>query len=191
MGNPQAENRLDLDGLEKVAREATPGEWGAVSRYVGVASGGGFIAECRNFPGDSKVAMAEANARHIATFDPPTVLALLSQARLLKERTRERDEAMREADHQRRCAQEWFDRELSAERLLEEVVGAAEELRDAAVMVGYAMGELKSRPTKQHLNQWSASLHGPSRRVREIIARIEDEALAKAKSAAGAAEPQR
>lgn len=88
-----------LAKLEEVARAATPGEWGAVlasdqrgqptpfyaglicliqdggpGERVSVVASGGYVPS----------RLWEANATHIAAFDPPTVLALIARIRELE-----------------------------------------------------------------------------------------------------------
>lgn len=84
----------DLDGLEKVARAASQGEWKAIRDRrrmcpwrVESADGHAYIADIPQ-PTRDAYAIFEANARHIATFDPPTVLALIAENRRLIERLR-------------------------------------------------------------------------------------------------------
>lgn len=82
---------LDLDALEKVAREATQGPWVQDSSPYGpmgtiwagmTPSGNGNPGRLTaNVVGDS--AEAEANAAYLATFDPPTVLRLIETQREL------------------------------------------------------------------------------------------------------------
>lgn len=81
---------LDLDALEKVARAATPGEWRSASPKD---SGTIFIQsrEVRHPNAEGRwadVAMVskicwdyDKDADYIATFDPPTCIALLDAAR--------------------------------------------------------------------------------------------------------------
>ena len=83
---------LDLDKLEAVAEAAIEGEWStderalprvgatrysAITRVV-VARDGEHEMQVSSWSG------TEANATHIATFDPPTVLALIAEVRLLR-----------------------------------------------------------------------------------------------------------
>ncbi|RAK68763.1 hypothetical protein [Phenylobacterium kunshanense] len=93
---------LDLDALEKVARDATPGSWEyrAVFPYDWgwVTDGdGAFIAQIKDprvFGGALDMHRADktdpwaANATHVSTFDPPTVLRLLAALRAQAERVR-------------------------------------------------------------------------------------------------------
>ena len=95
---------LDLDELERVAREATPGPWmkhdheGPYSfdkpaewvGYAWVGFGGesdgrfqGVVADLdrRKDASPAYRAQAAADAKHIATFDPPTILTLIAAAR--------------------------------------------------------------------------------------------------------------
>ena len=77
---------LDLDALAEVARKATPGDWVAYFEedYAAVmrhdrAKSSLRVATVFNFEdGDEVDASARADATHVATFDPPTVLALLA-----------------------------------------------------------------------------------------------------------------
>lgn len=66
---------LDLDALEAVARAATPGPWHQGAHYIGA---GGE-------PHDPEVQVGQASvipdAKHMAAFDPPTVLALIARLR--------------------------------------------------------------------------------------------------------------
>ncbi len=75
---------IDLDALEATARAATPGPW-----LIGNSEMYGPSAITRDAEGlpqvqDQWVCDADAghpNAEHIATFDPPTVLALIARLR--------------------------------------------------------------------------------------------------------------
>ena len=66
---------LDLDALRKIAEAATRGPWWTGQHSLGarkidvMADGGWYMPK------------TEADAAHIATFDPPTVLALIAKAR--------------------------------------------------------------------------------------------------------------
>ena len=76
---------MELNELRKIAEAATPGPWGLWNPAVGeshiaiankvawrsVVSATGFV--------DDEFIPHWADANHIATFDPPTVLALLSR----------------------------------------------------------------------------------------------------------------
>ncbi|TBW33581.1 hypothetical protein EYW49_20075 [Siculibacillus lacustris] len=71
---------IDLDKLEAVAKAATPCEWRRL----------GFSVRSSYFDGEHEVARIDcqwgpnadgANVEHISTFDPPTVLALISRLR--------------------------------------------------------------------------------------------------------------
>ena len=66
---------LDLDALEAVARAATPGPWHQGAHYIGA---GGE-------PHDPEVQVGQASAirdaKHMATFDPPTVRALIARVK--------------------------------------------------------------------------------------------------------------
>lgn len=103
---------LDLDVLEKVAREATPGHWHQAGlpwfqTGAGVLAGspdphiGYMIADTEPWDGDREeyaenggqlnIASADADAAHIATFDPPTVLKLISTLRAQQAKITEQD----------------------------------------------------------------------------------------------------
>ena len=82
---------LDLDALEAVARAATPGPWEA-EPYLYTADDDWVRVTS---PSDGPLfnlaeGVEPVNASHIATFDPPTVLALIAK---LREAEQERDEA--------------------------------------------------------------------------------------------------
>ena len=69
------EPALDLDGLRKIAEAATRGPWwtgqhSLGARKIDVMSDGGW-----------HMPKTEADAAHIAAFDPPTVLRLIELAR--------------------------------------------------------------------------------------------------------------
>lgn len=79
-----------LDEMERIAKEATDGPWSVVAYGDGDSLA---IHEGRDWricfmatPGETMGAMEriEANAEFIATFDPPTVLSLLSHIRGLR-----------------------------------------------------------------------------------------------------------
>lgn len=81
---------LDLEALKKVALKATSGPWDVVAYGDGDSLA---IHEGRDWricfmatPGETRGAMEriEANAAHIATFDPPTCLALISRLEALE-----------------------------------------------------------------------------------------------------------
>lgn len=79
---------LNLDDLEAIARAATPGPW-----LIGNSQMFGPHAITRDAAGltqvqDAWICDADAghpNAAHIATFDPPTVLALITELKSTKE----------------------------------------------------------------------------------------------------------
>jgi len=68
-------SEIDIGKLRAVAEAATPGEWSGIL-YVD-APEGGIVSK------DENITIAEMtephNIAHISTFDPPTVLALLSR----------------------------------------------------------------------------------------------------------------
>lgn len=76
----------DLTNLRKIAEQATPGPWEAKQTPIHTPSGegGDYYVSC---PTGIDVASAvgssyeqeEPDALHIATFDPPTVLGLLTR----------------------------------------------------------------------------------------------------------------
>jgi hypothetical protein len=71
---------MDDADLKRVAEAATPGPWVAQGRYLGTPNHMSFVAECRDQNGNwTTDRMSKANATFIATFDPPTVLSLLSR----------------------------------------------------------------------------------------------------------------
>lgn len=67
---------LDLARLRKVAEAATPGPWEVYDRGIGYEV---HDANGCELNGGMRETFTEADANHIATFDPPTVLALLSR----------------------------------------------------------------------------------------------------------------
>ena len=74
---------LDLSALRGIAEAATPGEWEALGGYVEGVYGGEVTPQsvnCMSYCyGGTVERMSDADATHIATFDPPTVLDLLSR----------------------------------------------------------------------------------------------------------------
>src|SRR5690606_964540 len=76
---------IDLDALEATARAATPGPWEADDNMpFSPELQGIFAPEQRRYVlkvdfGDQPE--SPADAEHIATFDPPTVLALIARLR--------------------------------------------------------------------------------------------------------------
>lgn len=94
---------LNLDDLEAIARAATPGTWEAGDvwvysdpvypddRRLSNVLGMKFEDEER---ADAEHARGLRNAAHIATFDPPTVLALITR---LREAERHNVQLLREA----------------------------------------------------------------------------------------------
>ena len=68
------------DKLRRVAEATTQEEWRYYHNEIGTGVAGKMadIAHCRGFyEGGRTVEEEKANAQHIATFDPPTVLRLL------------------------------------------------------------------------------------------------------------------
>jgi hypothetical protein len=83
---------LDLDELERVAREATQGPWelqdGCSWRRIGTRNGNGDVLCPYNSRTDNHPDLCAgrgedvyANLRHMTTFDPPTILTLIAAAR--------------------------------------------------------------------------------------------------------------
>ena len=74
-----------LDEIEAVAKEATPGEWEVIG-------GGEYVTPIGLLAGFDDCGVSPRDARYIATFDPPTALALVAEVRELRakvERVRE------------------------------------------------------------------------------------------------------
>lgn len=89
----------NLDTLRKIAEQATPGPWEAKPYLYGVQGGAVRVTSPSD---DDRNNLAEDvlpdDSLHIATFDPPTVLALLSrleQAEQDRVKLRNRLDAMR------------------------------------------------------------------------------------------------
>lgn len=85
------EVKIDLDRIEREAREATQGKWavGLNKRNSARWVTGGYVDVCDLY---HKVEHnifikqnAEANARHIANMDPETTLALIAEVKRLRE----------------------------------------------------------------------------------------------------------
>ena len=76
--------KIDLDDLEAVARAATPGPWTYKPTILG-------LPNTTVMAGDDQLGyigvghFLAPNATHIAAFDPPTVLALVAELRVLRE----------------------------------------------------------------------------------------------------------
>jgi hypothetical protein len=88
---------MDDADLKRVAEAATPGPWVAQGRYLGTPNHMSFVAECRDQNGNwTTDRMSKANATFIATFDPPTVLSLLSRLSAAEARVGVLEEALRE-----------------------------------------------------------------------------------------------
>jgi hypothetical protein len=80
-------NSLNLDELERIAKEADQQEWivdsaknGAVFN-VDTKDGEMSIAMASEYPKDKMHVKRKANAQHIAQFSPTVVLALLAELR--------------------------------------------------------------------------------------------------------------
>lgn len=85
-----------LDKLEAVARAATDGPWEVVARtnaYFDIEAPAqeGYVAKRI---ASTAVMSAQANAAHIAAFNPKTALALLAVARAASSMIREYDDLM-------------------------------------------------------------------------------------------------
>lgn len=77
---------MNLTELKRVAEAATPGPWIAAkyaSSIVGLPVVGQLEgrAICNAYIGGPE---SDGNARHIATFDPPTVLAMIARIEALE-----------------------------------------------------------------------------------------------------------
>jgi hypothetical protein len=90
---------LKLEEWERIAREATPGPWelqdGCSWRRIGTRWHDGNVLCPTNHPTDHHPDLCAgrgedvyANLRHITTFDPPTVLSLLSALKEAREALR-------------------------------------------------------------------------------------------------------
>jgi hypothetical protein len=87
--------KVDVEGMRKVAEAATRGRWTANLHHTQVSAGRtyGFIHASAAVPLAAVTLGVEgmsedegrANAAHIATFDPPTVLAMLARIEELEE----------------------------------------------------------------------------------------------------------
>lgn len=71
-------SELDLEQLEKVARVATDGPWSVVDGDEVTSAEGPLLA---GLPTGDAIVCWMPDATHIATFDPPTVLALIARLR--------------------------------------------------------------------------------------------------------------
>lgn len=74
-------SELDLERLEKVARAATDGPWSVVDGDEVASAEGPLLA---GLPTGDAIVCWMPDATHIATFDPPTVLALIAEVRELR-----------------------------------------------------------------------------------------------------------
>ena len=108
---------LDLDALEAVARAATPGPWHQGAHYIGA---GGE-------PHDPEVQVGQASAirdaKHMATFDPPNVLALIAAAREEQQKRAEAEAVI--ARIEQLCAETDVDTTEATQAWLVENIGAA------------------------------------------------------------------
>lgn len=68
---------MELNELRKIAEAATPGPWEAYDRGIGYEVYQSGSDWCLN--SGQRETFSKSDATHIATFDPPTVLALLSR----------------------------------------------------------------------------------------------------------------
>lgn len=80
---------LDLSALEATARAATPGPWTVASEDIWTGEDGAFgiplyrtdRGQDRSWGEQLSDAQRDANAAHIAAFDPPTALELIALAK--------------------------------------------------------------------------------------------------------------
>lgn len=87
----------NLDKLRQVAANATPGPWAVYDRGIGyeVHDANGY-----ELNGGMRETFTEADATHIATFDPPTALALIDRAERAEQAVqRVREAALEMANH--------------------------------------------------------------------------------------------
>lgn len=92
---------LDLERLEAMARAATPGPWWVEegSCILANTTNANSPAWCIGQTQAEDWRQADANAAHIAAFDPPTILALLARLQAA-EREVHRLEPIRRLSHQ-------------------------------------------------------------------------------------------
>lgn len=106
---------LDLDALEAVARAATPGPWHQGAHYIGA---GGE-------PHDPEVQVGQASAirdaKHMAAFDPPTVLAMIARMKWAESQ-------LAEEIRKKRVAGSYRDDALTRLREAEAVIARIEQL---------------------------------------------------------------
>lgn len=134
---------LDLSALRKVAEAATPGPWSALGtgRSGGdhwyVCDEGEAIASISAQDGINE-AQREPDATHMATFDPPTVLALLDELERLQREARGPKFSERLA-----MAQQAWDEYRSVAKLIEP---EAPTLFSAGYTMGISHGYQRRRP---------------------------------------------
>lgn len=91
---------VDRDALRVAAESATPGPWEtdtiSARSFTAVGGGGRIVSDCDYSVGMS-VLESRANAAHIATADPPTVLALLDALAAAEARADRAEKAIAEA----------------------------------------------------------------------------------------------
>lgn len=156
----------ELDRLEAVARAATPGPWhqGSGDHFARDvrSSAGDSMAWCGMFPARA----AAANARHIATCNPQTILALVEMARRAQAAETELD-GLRErgADHIAELTEL-----LAAERIR---AGAAEQLATALQeqlheLLDGAQDRARVAAGLAEFNRWRRDGDGPQPDPREI-----------------------
>ena len=150
---------LNLDALEAVARAATPGpwtiNWETDEYHAGMPD---KWALSINGPEASDFAdLAAADAEHMATFDPPTVLALIAKLR----------EA--EAEMHARELHHFEEEKLRAEA--EAKLREAEQERDEARWAAGIVGDV-ARESSGGWQDAAAELHATQARLREAEAVI-------------------
>lgn len=81
MTDERVQYAMDLDHLRAVAEAATSGPWEwreGHARYL-TAPDDAKVLHASSYEDHEDVQSSEADARHVATFDPPTVLALIAE----------------------------------------------------------------------------------------------------------------
>lgn len=114
---------LDLDALEAVAKAATPGPWRLGNYAIVLADG------------DAPTIVADgepADAAHIATFDPPTVLGLIAEARSAAEVRERLAEVEAERDTLAGGVTEWQDNYAQALERIDSWVEYGDRMEERA-----------------------------------------------------------
>lgn len=118
---------IDLDTLRKTAEAATPGPWEASAEYD-TEGRRVYTVSPEGNPEDNVCQLApdlngSANVEHIATFDPPTVLALIAEIESLRTRFSAmragRDSERSRADKNANALERMEQRALGAEANIE------------------------------------------------------------------------